>query len=374
MSRARTLADQFNSDGNLALTPVASVNAGQIGGRRNIVLNGDMRVAQRGTSKTTQGYLLDRWTTSFAGVSVTITQDTDVPSGYGFSNSLKYVNTSASTANGAYFLPQQVIEAQNIRNSGWNYTSSTSYITISFWAKSSNAGTYYASLRTNDGTAYAYATTYTLTANTWKKVEFTVPGNSNLSFDNDNGNGLTLFVCAELGTDYTDSGVATTDSWYAYAGTAQTPDTITSWMAVLNATFFFTGVQLEVGSAATDFEHRSFGEELSLCQRYYTKSWSQGSAVTTNPGVITAACVGNINRAFGGVFWPTTMRAAPTVTWYAGSDGTVNKWRNGSQGTDITPPSPVSAIGESGYGFVLSSGIVGVTDTLLGHYQAEAEL
>jgi hypothetical protein len=68
------------------------------------------------------------------------------------------------------------------------------------------------------------------------------------------------------------------------------------------------------------------------------------------------------------------MRAAPTVTWYSGSSGTVNKWRNGSSGTDITAPSAIAAIGESGYGFVLSSGIDVVTDTLQGHYQAVAEL
>ena len=98
---------------------------------------------------------------------------------------------------------EQLIEAQNIAKSGWNYTSSSSKLTFSFWVKSSLAGTYYTQFRTSDGTSYYYSKSFTLAANTWKQITCTVAGNSNLQIDNDNGTGFTVCVMPDYGTDYT---------------------------------------------------------------------------------------------------------------------------------------------------------------------------
>jgi len=350
-------------------------------GRRNLLINGAFNIAQRGTSSTTANYTtVDRWRLNWGGGG-TLTQaqhtlsSSDTPYTLGFRKSYHATVTSASNAAGTWSQFEQHIEAQNIAQSGWNYTSSSSKLTFSYWVKSSLAGTFYTQFRTVDGTSYYYNKAFTLAANTWTKITCTVPGNSNLTINDDNGHGFSVLVAPDYGTTYTGHAEAVAESWYTRTQNAgYFPNFAQDWSNTANATFEITATQLEVGDAATPFEHRSFGEEISLCQRYYTKSWEHGSAVTTNPGVIGAACVGNVNRAFGSVFWPVEMRATPTVTWYSGSNGTVNKWRNGSQGTDIAPPSAIAGIGTKGYGFVLSSGIVGVTDTLQGHYEAAAEL
>ena len=311
MSKARDLAD-LAKNANDRLDAVASSDGAL--SNRNKVTNGAMTVWQRGTSTTSSGYLADRFTFSFSGVGVTRSKDTDVPSGQGFSSSLKHLNTSTSTATNAYVASQTHIEAQDIRNSGWDYTNPDSYITISFWAKSSVDGTYFMTLRTYDGSSYEYCSPYTLVANTWKKVEFQVAGNSNLTFDNDNGQGLTIFPFCELGSDYTDSSVMPENSWLAYVGTAQTPDKQSAFMSTSGAAFWYTGVQLEVGDTATPFEHRSYGDELARCYRYYEIIDSSSADLFIPP--INTDNSNGYRR--GTMFYKAYKRAVPTVTlsWY----------------------------------------------------------
>jgi hypothetical protein len=280
-------------------------------GRRNLIINGAMQVAQRGTSSTTSGYgSLDRYKIQYSGVSVTHSQESlsssDSPYSEGFRTALKLTNTSTSSATSAYTQVFQIIESQNVAGSGWNYTSTSSSVTFQFWAKSSLAGTYTTFLRTNDGTQYLYSKDFTLVADTWKKITCTVPGNSNLVFNNDNGQGLDLFVVPHYGTDFTTSG-HTDDAWIAYSGSDIAGDYAQSWTNTSSATFFITGIQLEVGENASDFEHRSFGEELALCQRYY---WQvAGTSQLVGQGFYFSAteidCLVN---------FPQTMRATPTFT------------------------------------------------------------
>ena len=348
-------------------------------GRRNILINGAMRIHQRGnqtSSQNNQIYFIDRF--NFYHNSSTavanLQQSTDVPSGQGFSNSLLMDITTIDSAPGstAVAVLRQIIEGHNLQHLAYG-TGSAKTITLSFWVKSPKTGThiieiYHLSSPTNRTISKSYTVN---SANTWeyKKIQF--PGDTAQTIANNNAYAFAV-------------------QWPMFAGGNFTSGTLqTTWGNLTNANrfvgqqnlfdntsnnFFITGTQLEVGNMDTPFEHIPFGEELSLCQRYYTKSWAYGNTVNTNPGVITAACVGNVNRAFGNVFWPTEMRTTPTVTWYSGSNGTVNKWRNGSTGTDINPPSAIAAIGTKGYGYVLSSGISSVTDTLQGHYEAIAEL
>ena len=287
----------------------------KIGTRKNLVINGAMQVAQRGTSTTTSGgFCVDRFQCFHGGTDEAPTfSQADVASGTtpytsGFRKSLKVTNGNQTSGAGAgdYVWFQNKYEAQDIANSGWNYVSASSYITLSFWVKSSVAQNFYGYIETLDSPAYLYPfETGSLTADTWTKITKTIPGNSNLVFNNDNGVGLNINLFPFLGTNFTASGVSL-NTWAAYASGTRTPDQTSTWYTTNNATFEFTGVQLEVGSVATDFEHRLFGEELALCQRYYYRT------TPSNQGFYG---VGNIDGGSQGqilIHFPTEMRSKPT--------------------------------------------------------------
>ena len=252
-----------------------SINSGQVFGRKNLIINGAMQVAQRGTSSTTSGYgSVDRFHIQYNAGTRTHSQ-TAITSGSpyenGFRNVLRITNTTVGGGAGNSGITNafQYLEAQDVANSGWNYTSSSSFVTLSFWVRSSVAQEFYGYLRTFDGTEQAYCfSTGSLSADTWTKITKTIPGNSNITINNDNGTGLQVNISPFWGGDFTTSG-KTTDSWAAFSGANRTPDYATTWASTASATFDITGVQLEVGSTATDFEHRSSGDELSLCERYF---------------------------------------------------------------------------------------------------------
>ena len=290
------------------------------GGRKNIVINGAMNVAQRAVSSTSGGYqTVDRMPVYHTGGAVTQSQESltsGSPFENGFTKYLRLTNTTANTGTNVARSTIYKIESQDVANSGWDYKSSSSYITISFWVRSSVSQQFYIMARTQDGTSQAYPFSLgTLSANTWTKVTHSIPGNSNLQFDTDtNANavdrGLEFFLYVSLGTDFTSSSV-TLNAWGAYTSSARLPDYTNSWAAATNATFDITGYQIEVGSVATDFEHRSFGEELALCQRYFFRVPALGTGATSiyiGSGVESSS---NSRIAF---IMPQVMRAAPTVT------------------------------------------------------------
>ena len=254
----------------------ANINGTKIGGRRNLISNGDFRIAQRGTSSTSTGFsTVDRWNFAYGGTdeAPTAAQHTlsssDDPYSEGFRYSFHITNGNQSSGAGAtdYIAILTSLEAQDLVNSGWDYTNPLSDITISFWAKSSVARTFCVQLYTADGTPQAYNHHYALSANTWKKVIHTFPGYANVQFDNDANKGMEIQWNMFSGTTYTEG--STVDQWVTYNGNTSTPDENTDWYTTNDATFEITGVQLEVGSQATAFEHRSYGDELALCQRYY---------------------------------------------------------------------------------------------------------
>ena len=284
---------------------------------RNLVINGAMQVAQRGTSSTDHGhYTIDRWAHYRAGVNENPTfSQADVASGttpyeLGFRKSLKTVNGNQTSGAGAddYISLDYKWESQDLAKSGWNYTSTSSYVTLSFWVKSSVAQNFYFHIKTVDGTAQNYPMeTGSLSANTWTKITKTIPGNSNLQFDNNNGAGLQMRFILYRGINKT--GSITLNQWAAFNTNIRVPDNTTTWYTTNDATFELTGAQLEVGSIATEFEHRSYGEELALCKRYYeyiepTDGWAMWSWQTDEGGSIiffdekratpTASIVGSI--------------------------------------------------------------------------------
>lgn len=254
-----------------------NLSFGQAVTAKNLAINGAMNVAQYGSSMATgDGFAVDRFKLEINGTNEnpTLTQ-ADVASGttpytLGFRKSWKVQNGNQTGGAGTTdrIQMQYRFEAQDIANSGWNYTSSSSYITLQFWVKSSVAQNFYGVFQTADGTAQNYPfETGSLTADTWTKVTKTISGNSNLTFDNDNEEGLKLELHMFKGTDYTASGV-TLNTWAAYASGTRTPDQTSTWYTTNDATLEITGVQLEVGSSASAFAHETFADTFRKCQRY----------------------------------------------------------------------------------------------------------
>ena len=289
----------------------ANINGTQIGGRRNLIINGAMRVAQRGTSSTSNGFnTIDRFAVNFdSGLTEAPTQaqvtlsSSDTPYSSGLRYALKITNGNQTSQDANdYIQIVQKIEAQDIAQSGWNYTSSSSNITLSFWVKASIAQTMYARLNAEDtpsSDARAFSFAFSATTS-WTKITKTISGDSNLVFNNDSGVGLALYIIPFYGTNYTTSG-HTNDAWVVDSGSNQVTDMATTWFSGNDATLEVTGVQLEVGPQATAFEHLRFGEELELCKRYYQTGYIK--KYENNTGVIAVS-----------QNWAPQMRAAPTIT------------------------------------------------------------
>ena len=161
------------------------------------------------------------------------------------------------------------IEADVMDTSGWNYTSSSSFITMSFWVRASVSQEYYGYINNNTtGTIYAYPFSLgTLAADTWTRVVVTVPGRSGIVFDQGTGSGFQVILAPFWGTNFTDSS-ATAGAWKVYAGGSRTPDYTTTWATTAGATFDLTGLQIEVGEKRTPFQFLSERENLERCQRY----------------------------------------------------------------------------------------------------------
>ena len=295
----------------------------------NLVINGDMRIAERGTSSTASGYgTVDRWQVAYANVDEAITQSqVDVASGttpysLGFRKALKATNgnqTSGADANDFVFMFQK-IEAQDIATSGWNYTNTNSFVTLSFWVKSSVAQNYFGYLKSEDPTQQSYAfETGALTADTWTKITKTIAGNSNLHFANDNETGLVLLISPFTGTTYTDGSV-NLNQWQAYVSGTRMPNHTTTWWTTNDSTFEITGVQLEVSDHATSFQFRTPSQELSLCQRYfYLLAKQVGSAGADETSLLNMAQYTS-SQAYGNVHFPCSMRTAPDLIQTSGTN------------------------------------------------------
>ena len=208
-----------------------------------------------------------------------------------------------------YGVLEHSIEARDVQHSGWNFLSPSSFITLSFWIKSSVAQVFSGSIELPDSSSIKFFKfdTPSLSADTWTKVTKTIPGNSNLDVDDNTNAGLIIRLYAYIGTTYTSSN-SDTETWVS--GSNRYANTMAStWYTTNDATCEITGVQLEVGSQATAFEHRSFGEELALCQRYFFTVRGNNQQRTNIPAFAnsTTAC-----RAM--VSFPTPMRATPTFS------------------------------------------------------------
>tara|TARA_B100000131_G_scaffold150437_1_gene145978 strand:+ start:1300 stop:2295 length:996 start_codon:yes stop_codon:yes gene_type:complete len=235
----------------------------------------------------------------------------------GFRKSYRMKIGYQGTAGAAHFYGMQYrIESQDIASSGWNYNSSTSHITLSFWIKSSvsyNPSWY---LRAKDGTEKIYRwQPGMLVSNTWTKLIKTFPGNSSLTFDNNNEEGLQINLSPYWGTNYS-SADPTMDTWENFNSATRAKDTDPIWFETNGTTTEITGLQLEVGSQATKFEHLPYAEDLRRCQRYYAIFHPTGQEqVYIESG-------GTQSHSFVNFPIPPGMRSEPSVsldgTWTGG--------------------------------------------------------
>ena len=326
MTKARDLADLGNK------TSLDEINDAYDAGalsNRNLIINGAMKVAQRGTSLSIapaeNGYSVDRFkifTYAMEQLSGTFAQVSDAPSG--FASSLKWTTGTAESAvtDSEYHSIEYSIEAQDLQH--LNYGSSDAKtITLSFWVKSSVADDFGLSVYKQDTTNRVINPTYTInSANTWEYKTITILGDTASSASIVNDTGIGLLISWGIGCGPVYSGTPNT-SWGNYSNPtwlgSQTQSTVTT---TSGATFQITGVQLEVGDTATPFEHRSYGEELAKCQRYYQHTYSTGAAVgtATHDNMIgSGGAQGNTtsSEVTGGTYtFKVEMRAAPSITFY----------------------------------------------------------
>ena len=282
----------------------------QPSGRKNLVTNGAMQVAQRSASETGLGaaagyFTLDRWkidTANSAG-RFTMTQTADGPSG--FANCLKLDCTTADTSLAAseHLIISQRFEGQDLQQIKKG-TSDAELITISFYVKASAAFTFGVELYDADN-ARQITKLYTTTTG-WVRHELTFPADTTGAFTDDNLESLQLGFWLHAGSTFA-SGTLNTAAWASNTN-ANRAAGIDSFYSSTDNNFFITGVQMEIGSQATNFEHRSFGEELALCQRYYQKWLSNTAADSVHSG----GCISD-TAFIGDYFLRTTMRTEPTL-------------------------------------------------------------
>ena len=350
---AVTISESGSEASGIGIT-CANINGAQIGGRRNMIINGDMNIAQRGTptsaaSYTSGGYAAcDRWrlrAISTDEADFVISQESDAPTASGFTKSIKIkTNTVESAlASDEIFHVSQRIEAQDLQHLKYG-TSSALPTTLSFWVKAYQTGTYAINVYKPDSPNRQITATYTISAsNTWEFKTMTFPGDTaGGGITDDTGTGLQIYWLLATGTDYTGT---TSTSWDNYANGGFANGQAVNIMSSTDNYFYLTGVQFEVGSQATAFEHRSFGEELRLCQRYYQVGSSIGAGYGSANGYARAGSV-----------YATQMRATPTLATTNSGSGSI------------------IASGTSNTGFYVTYGSLGGSSAGIFSFIADAEL
>jgi hypothetical protein len=296
----------------MALTQVQSgilADSTQTYGMKNRIINGDMRIDQRNagaqiTPSTSGNYTLDRWAFSFGQASKFNIQQNGggVTPPAGFTNYLGATVASAvSSGADDYFILHQAIEGYNMADWAWG-TAAASPVTISFWVRSSLTGTHGGCFRVVNSTFWSCPFSYTITsANTWEYKTVTIPAQTFFAITTTNNGPLYVFFDLGVGANN-----KAADGWASGNKLASSASTV-SVVGTAGATWYITGVQIEKGSTATQFDTRSYGTELQMCQRYcyvirYTGSLSQ-------IGMMTAQ---SSSSAFLGIYLPTTPRVYPT--------------------------------------------------------------
>ena len=281
-------------------------------GTKNLIINGNMQIAQRGTSVSgitgTGYYTVDRFYFSVGTAGTwTQTQDTDVPTGQGFSTSLKMQCTTANASLSANSFMQfeQKIEGQNIQHLKYG-TANAEKVTASFWVKTNKTGTYVARLYTPSPSRAVHITFTIDSADTWEKKILTFNGDTSTSLVNSNAEGLRFTIWLVAGTNFS-SGTQDGDSWVSYTA-ANSSAALTVNLADSTSNYInITGVQLEVGDTATPFEVMPYDMNLARCQRYYYLHAEGDTKAVGNTAMY------NSSTGYVGIDFPVNMRDDPSI-------------------------------------------------------------
>ena len=289
-----------------------SVQSGGWTGMRNRIINGAMTIDQRSAGANTvvsssAPYTLDRFRVQCANQTGTMNVRQDSTAATGFVSSLRTIVTTANTSMPSAGVSRvfTALEGNAISDFGWG-TADAKTVTLSFWVRSSNTGTFSGSI-TNYAEDRSYPFTYTInSANTWEYETITIPGDTSGTWPTGTAGSLQLNF--DLGSGSTQLGTANawTGSWKLGVTGA------TSLMGVVGNNWYVTGIQLERGSTASSFEYRPYGTELTLCQRYYQKFENISGGEAT--GSLATGIVWTSTNFFTVVPYITTMRALPTGT------------------------------------------------------------
>jgi hypothetical protein len=276
---------------------------------RNRIINGDMRIAQRGTAAVTaSGYGVDRFNiANTTDGAFSAQQDSSAPAGFIKSTKITTTTADASVTTTQLFIFRQMIEGTNIADLAWG-TANAKTVTLSFWVRSSLTGTFGGSLLNSDSSR-SYPFTYSISsADTWEQKSVTIAGETSGTWLTDTGVGIRVTFGLGVGPDRS----GTAGAWNS--NNNQSATGAVSVIGTLNATWYITGVQLEVGSVATPFERRPFGAELILCQRYYYR------VNGTESGDRFAMAFNDSTTIATSLFhFPVTMRAKPTALEQSGT-------------------------------------------------------
>ena len=315
------VADTGVTLNSMDISGVTSINGGQIGGGRNLVYNGDMAVAQRATSSAgigaSNGYFVqDRWRISVGALEgrFTMSQDSETPDG--FANSMKIdVTTADNQESDEVLIIQQRFEGLDLQllHKG---AATAKALTVSFYVRSPKTGIHTVALQDPSNTRYIGSTYTIASANTWEYHSVTFAGDTTGAIPDDNTNGLQLWFFLSAGSDYTGGTFATSWESYTDANLAHS-----SQVNVLDNTannFYLTGVQMEIGSTASNFQYERYGENLMRCQRYFLQR-AASDAILYGSSV-----AGDSGFNYSNWQWGVPMRAAPTMTGHTGTQQQIN--------------------------------------------------
>tara|TARA_R110000782_G_scaffold12801_1_gene37976 strand:+ start:891 stop:2249 length:1359 start_codon:yes stop_codon:yes gene_type:complete len=320
-----TLPDGDGSNGQALLTDGAGALAWANPASPNLIINGAMQVAQRGTSFTSTGYTLDRMqmlTANTDNVAFTTTQSSTAPDG--FASSLKVDITTAESAldSNELFRLLYKAEGQDLQQLNYGSSAATS-VTLSFYVRSNVTGVYAVEFRLNAGGTSTITKQYTISsANTWERKTLTLPANTAAAIDNDNSNGLEISFALAAGSNFTTGALGT--SWASTATASRYAGQAANVMSSASNEWLITGVSLEAGDVATPFEHESVAETLQKCQRYYYNSYTSAQSSGSAGGGIQAGTFNAGDRYNVDNCFSVEMRAVPTVLYYGGRSGSAN--------------------------------------------------
>ena len=293
---------------------------------RNLIINGDMSIAQRGTSTSSHSSdsytTVDRWKTRVNGQGVwTISQETDVPSGQGFANSLKWDCTTADASPAAtdFLIHEQKFEGQNLQYLKYG-TANAESLTVSFWVKSNKIGAYTIGFFCAGNNKHIESSYTINNANTWEKKTVTFVGDTASALANDNTEEMKLWFWLGAGSNFSSGTHATT--WSSYAQANVLVDNQVNLADSTSNEWYVTGVQLEAGQTASDFEFLPHDVNLGRCQRYYYAPIS--GAANTN----VQFSASYQNGGFVRIPYPTTMRTLPSLTYTAGGGAVDTDYSN----------------------------------------------